>query len=391
MEQELIDVLKNMQLTEDEELQISISEEGRAQEIEECSQSLMGKLLTDREQNLRALKNTLRTAWKIGQDLKIVEVVNDILQFKFANEYQLRWERGMTTRNISFTHSPFLGTNLGLPFDMMTEKVGKEIGSNLGNFMAVDTRSWMSKQAKFMRIRVNIPLEKPLRRCGKIASPEGESFCIQFRYERLPIFCFRCGVMGHDERHCKKSGQPNQAMQYGKWLRAQGGSKARLTKEEQRSPLNKQVEDSAMQERILVGVEDGGYSTSLGSAHSGENLGNEKRGSQVSIMSVECEHATQEEVTSPVKMDFGLSIEKENNDEEHKAQKKKGNLKKLARGQNKENEMGKDAASSTVGVKRTLWADEEVADAGRQKNFCGSNSILFDISAVSAEQHRREP
>ena len=126
MEQELIDVLKNMQLTEEEELQISISEEGRAQVIEECSQSLMGKLLTDKKQNLRALKNTLRTAWKIGQNLKIVEVGNDILQFKFANEYQLRWvetngpwnyennlmllkrwERGMMTGNISFTHSPF--------------------------------------------------------------------------------------------------------------------------------------------------------------------------------------------------------------------------------------------------------------------------------------------
>ena len=66
MKQELIDVLKNMQLTEEEELQISILEEGRAQVIEECSQILIGKLLTDRKQNLRALKNTLRIAWKIG-------------------------------------------------------------------------------------------------------------------------------------------------------------------------------------------------------------------------------------------------------------------------------------------------------------------------------------
>ena len=152
----------------------------------------MGKLLTDRKQNLRALKNTLRIAWKIGQDLKIVEVGNDILQFKFADEYQLRWvetngpwnfennllflkrwERGMTANNISFTHSPFWIQIWGLPFDMMTEKIGKEIGSNLGIFMVVDTRSWMSDQAKFMRIKVNLPLEKPLRRCGKVASPEG--------------------------------------------------------------------------------------------------------------------------------------------------------------------------------------------------------------------------
>ena len=32
---------------------------------------------------------------------------------------------------------------------MMTEKIGKEIGSNLGVFMAVDTRSWMLEQASF--------------------------------------------------------------------------------------------------------------------------------------------------------------------------------------------------------------------------------------------------
>ena len=66
-------------------------------------------------------------------------------------------------------------------------------------------------------------------------------------------------------------------------------------------------------------------------------------------------------------------------------------MKKLARGQNKENEMGMDVASSIVGVKQTLWADEEEADAGRQKKFCGSNSIPFDLSAVFAEQHRWEP
>ena len=50
----------------------------------------------------------------------------------------------------------------------------------------------------------------------------------------------------------------------------------------------------AMQERMQVGAEDGGYSTSLGGAHFGENLGNEKRGSLVLVMSEEGEHAMQE-------------------------------------------------------------------------------------------------
>ena len=88
--------------------------------------------------------------------------------------------------------------------------------------------------------------------------------------------------MGHDERHCNKSGQPNQTLQYREWLRAQGGSKDRLSEEEpRRNPTNQQDYNMAMQEGKQVGVEDGGYTTFLGGAHSEENLGNEKRGSLV--------------------------------------------------------------------------------------------------------------
>uniref|UniRef100_A0A7N2LH35 DUF4283 domain-containing protein n=1 Tax=Quercus lobata TaxID=97700 RepID=A0A7N2LH35_QUELO len=53
--------------------------------------SLFGKLFSDRQQNVRALKNTLKTAWELGFDLRIVEVGNDILQFKFSSRYQMEW------------------------------------------------------------------------------------------------------------------------------------------------------------------------------------------------------------------------------------------------------------------------------------------------------------
>ena len=238
MEQYLIDVLKHMWLTKEEEVQISISEDDRAQVFEECSLSLFGKLLTDRKQNLCALRNTLREAWKVGLDLKIIEVGNSILQFKFANEFQIqwvetngpwnfennlllfkRWERGMTANNIKFSHSPFWVQIWGLPFDMMTEKLGRDIGSSLGVFIIADTRSWSADQAKFMRIRVNIPIDKPLRRCGTVVNPEGEETSVFFRYERLLIFCYQCGVIGHDDRHCpSQRSQSNDPFQYGDWL-----------------------------------------------------------------------------------------------------------------------------------------------------------------------------
>ena len=85
-------------------------------------------------------------------------------------------------------------------------------------------------------------------------------------------------------------------------------------------------------------------------------------------------------------MDFGLSIEKENNDEEYKVEKKKGNLKKLTRSQNKENEIGRDVACSIVGVKQTLWAD-----AGRQKSIVVMNQspLIYQqcLQSSTAESH----
>lgn len=126
MEQYLIEGIKHMRLTKEEEVQIVVSGEDKAEMLEQCALSMVGRLLTNRKQNQRALKNTLRLAWKASPNLRIVEVGNDIFLFKFSNEYQLqwvetngpwnfennllllqRWKRGMTANNINFTHSPF--------------------------------------------------------------------------------------------------------------------------------------------------------------------------------------------------------------------------------------------------------------------------------------------
>ncbi|KAL0008834.1 hypothetical protein SO802_010336 [Lithocarpus litseifolius] len=186
----------------------------------ECSLSLFGRLLSDRHQNQRALKNTLKATWKMGSDLRIVEVGNNILQFKFISRYQLewveksglwnfdnnllllcRWRKGLTSNNISFSHSPFWVQIWGLPFENMTEEIGKEIGSKIGRVCEVDKRALQADQAK---------------------------------YERLPTFCYICGILGHDEKHCQISPMEQvSGKQIGEWLKAggvlkNGGEKERV-------------------------------------------------------------------------------------------------------------------------------------------------------------------
>ena len=83
--------LGNLKLTKEEEEDIVIANSNSSGIFEECSLSLFGRLLSDCHQNLRALKNSLKVAWKMGSDLRIVEVGNNILQFKFGSRCQLEW------------------------------------------------------------------------------------------------------------------------------------------------------------------------------------------------------------------------------------------------------------------------------------------------------------
>ena len=68
---------------------ITIRPVRRKEILEEYSLSLIGKFLKTRSINMRSAKNLQRLMWKMGDDLKVVEVGDGLLQFKFSLESQL--------------------------------------------------------------------------------------------------------------------------------------------------------------------------------------------------------------------------------------------------------------------------------------------------------------
>ena len=105
----------------------------------------------------------------------------------------------------------------------MTEDVARDIGSELGSITKVDNKPFDSDQARFLRIRVDLPLDQPLRRGSPIVNPEGDSFVVAFKYERLVGLCFTCGCLGHEMKRCTVH-QPagKQERPYGYWMKAGG-------------------------------------------------------------------------------------------------------------------------------------------------------------------------
>ena len=133
----------------------------------------------------------------------------------------------------------------------MFEEVGKEIGNKVGQTIEVDKRSWQDDQAKFMRIKVDLPIDKPLRRGGHIANAEGERSWVTFKYERLPTSCFTCGIMGHDNKYCQMNLDWQHANpQYGEWLRARSANKGGTNRmRPSTSKSRESIEDENTRER----------------------------------------------------------------------------------------------------------------------------------------------
>ena len=89
MVDDVIHSLEGMKLTTEEEEIISISDEGRREEIEKCSQSLIGKFLTCKPFNKRAALSTIKRAWGLENKIQTVEVGTNLFQFKFQIDFDL--------------------------------------------------------------------------------------------------------------------------------------------------------------------------------------------------------------------------------------------------------------------------------------------------------------
>ncbi|VFQ90108.1 unnamed protein product [Cuscuta campestris] len=110
-----------------------------------------------------------------------------------------------------------------LPFGYTSGAVLEQIGNFIGTFIKFDERQISGVWKAFYRIRVSISVAKPLKRRMKLIKRDNTWCWVNFKYERLHMFCFYCGLLGHSDKFClaaRESELNIDQYPYGSWLRA---------------------------------------------------------------------------------------------------------------------------------------------------------------------------
>ena len=108
----------------------------------------------------------------------------------------------------------------------MIHEVGEDIGNGIGQFVKVDVPENGLGRGRYLRIRVDVDVSLPLLRGKILERADGSSFWVDFQYEDLPTFCYRCGCLGHGGNECIVGRGSGSVMSggvsdlYGSWLRA---------------------------------------------------------------------------------------------------------------------------------------------------------------------------
>lgn len=199
----------------------------------------------------------LRPAWgnpkglnpkSIGDNMFIVEFgskvdldrVLDGSPWTVGNKVALiqKFDPSLRPTDISFDLMPVWVRIYNLPFGLMNKDWGMLLAGKIGNAEKVEVDAQNRAWGPYLRARVKIEVWKPLRRCVSIFSNKRQKQeWYDVRYERLPNYCYSCGIIGHSSLECPTPADrdENGLLPYGKDLCAPDDNRKKKWAEEKQS------------------------------------------------------------------------------------------------------------------------------------------------------------
>ncbi|PPS12936.1 hypothetical protein GOBAR_AA07704 [Gossypium barbadense] len=202
--------LENISTTTTEEINellewLTFSEEEAAQVVSMFGDNIVqgfeswvvGKIMVSEVPNREAMCRVFRSLCRILNLLPWLfdRCLFSMLPFGMGNDFD----------SYEFWLSPFWLRIYNIPIELMDRQLALDVGNTIGELVVIDWKDRYGGWIEFMRIKVKIDMLKPLRRVVRMVDKAGEEKIGLIKYERLPDFCYACGVIDHTKKTCKNN------------------------------------------------------------------------------------------------------------------------------------------------------------------------------------------
>ncbi|KAL5580691.1 hypothetical protein UlMin_013133 [Ulmus minor] len=191
--------------------------------IEITDRTLVGKLVTRKVWNKKLIKTIFGRVWSIanGWDLKQDDSTCYIgLSFTNKDLYEMvvemrpwllnggvlfvdRWPESGEWKDANLSTFPCWVRATSIPLQLITEKNIKKIANQAGEVVEVQFESTQKAHWRnYICFKSIINMENALCPGRFVMGPKKQAW-VEFKYERLSIFCYKCGFIGHEQSHCE--------------------------------------------------------------------------------------------------------------------------------------------------------------------------------------------
>jgi len=189
--------------------------------VNSCKKSLLGKIISETNIHVSALKQGLVRIWNEPAGLTIQEIEGNILQFfmdkkldrerillgnpwTFRNSWLIikPWDREVDPKFITFDEAPIWVKLWGLPSHCKTKLMGESLRPLMGTVEASKLYEYPGRNI-IIKIKVSINVHNHICIGIHVGNPIDGTTWVDFRYENLPFVCFNCGLLGHGEKLCQ--------------------------------------------------------------------------------------------------------------------------------------------------------------------------------------------
>ncbi|KAL4335731.1 hypothetical protein GQ457_07G012980 [Hibiscus cannabinus] len=188
---------------EDEGVQISIDVSDYPASLDHC---FVGLFLTSSVIHFHSMRTTLANAWHPMKGISISDLGGGRFLFRWNfNSHLLilhRLTEGEDPMLVPFFHVKFWVYVHDVPLGFMSEKVARVLGDFIGFFLEYDSTTVSLGYKRIMKLQTRLDVRLPLKCRKKLMLAGGKHQYVRFEYDKLTLFCFLCGKLGHGESFC---------------------------------------------------------------------------------------------------------------------------------------------------------------------------------------------